>query len=213
MKSITELHRFPAPAARPQPLVFDGKSLWTGSWETDHIYELDPNGMKVIRDIPAPGKPYGLALLGKELRVVVALGEDDDRFFYRFDPKSGFDESSKTACPEFTGSHLASDGTSLYLAQMHYRQVLVIDAHGKATRTIPLPSRIGGLGFANGTLYTIEADEEFDHLQFASLDISGEQAKIEAIAPMDEHARSLAFDGSAWWTCYREKNEIVSFTV
>jgi len=67
-------------------------------------------------EVAAPGKPYGLAAVGDELRVVVSIGEDDDRYFCRFVPGQGFDSESKTACPDFTGSQLASDGPPVYLA-------------------------------------------------------------------------------------------------
>ena len=213
MQDVKELTRRPAPGARPQPLAFDGTFLWTGSWETDHIYQIDPKTGATVAEFPAPGKPYGLAFFGGELRVVVAIGDDDDRFLFRFKPGAGFDMESKVACPDFTGSHLASDGESLYLGQMHDRRIVVMDAGGKIEREIPLPTRIGGMGFREGTLYIIAADEEFENLRLATLDErqSAPQAVEVAIIPFD--ARSLAYDGSAWWTNHREASQIVSFSV
>ncbi len=210
---VKEQQRFPSPGARPQPLAFDGKSLWTGSWETDHIYEIDPTTGKMLQEIPAPGKPYGLAVVGNELRVVVSIGEDDDRFFYRFVPGTGFDFASKTPCPDLTGSHLASDGTLLYLAQMHNRRILVMREDGKIEAEIPLSGPIGGLGVRAGKLYVISADEEFEDLHIATLTAGAETPELSEIASIPFGARSLAFDGNAWWTCEREKNQIVSFTI
>ncbi|GAC1392804.1 MAG: hypothetical protein NVSMB31_11340 [Vulcanimicrobiaceae bacterium] len=210
---VKEQQRFPSPGARPQPLAFDGKSLWMGSWDTDSIYEIDPKTGTMLQEITAPGKPYGLAVLGNELRVVVSIGEEDDRFFFRFIPGSGFDLASKTPCPDFTGSHFASDGTLLYLAQMHNRRVLVMHANGEIEREIPLTGPIGGLGVRDGHLYVIAADEEFENLQFATLKAGEETSEIQEIAAIPFGARSLAFDGHAWWTCEREENQIVSFTV
>ena len=81
--------------------------------------------MVVVEEVAAPGKPYGLTVVGNELRVVVSIGEDDDRYLYRFVPGQGFDAESKTACPDFTGSHLASDGTTLYLGPCRHRLLTV----------------------------------------------------------------------------------------
>lgn len=184
-----------------------------GSWETDHIYELDSKSGKVLQEAAAPGKPYGLAVLGNELRVVVSIGEDDDRFFYRFIPGKGFDESSKTPCPDLTGSHFASDGSTLYLAQMHNRRILVMTPDGKIQREIALTSAIGGLGIRDGQPYVIAADEEFEDLRFARLNSNSGKTEIEEIAQIPFGARSLAFDGESWWTCDREEGQIVSFTI
>ncbi len=213
MQDVKEQVRRPSPASRPQPLTFDGTSLWMGSWDTDHIYQIDPKNGAVLQEIAAPGKPYGLAVLDKELRVVVSIGDDDDRYFYRFIPGTGFDLASKTACPDLTGSHLACDGNLLYLGQMHYRRVLIMGPDGTIQRQVPLPSRIGGMGFRSGTLYVISADEEFESLHFATLDAQSEKAEITEIATIPFDARSLAFDGQVWWTSHREASQIVSFTV
>lgn len=213
MQEVKELRRHASPGGRPQPIAFDGTSLWIGSWDTDHIYEIDPKSGNVLHEFPAPGKPYGLAVIGNEIRAVVSIGDDDDRYFYRFVPGTGFDLQSKTECPDLTGSHLASDGTDLYLGQMHNQRILVMTPEGEVKREIPLPSRIGGMGFHEGQMHVIGADEEFEKLRFASLDLQTDKPQITEIATMPQNARSLAFDGTAWWTNHREANQIVSFTV
>jgi outer membrane protein assembly factor BamB len=211
METVKELSRHASPGGRPQPLAYRAGTLWMGSWDTDRLYAIDPRTWKVIEDVPAPGKPYGIAVVGDDLRVVVSIGDDDDRFFYRFVPGQGFDSSSKVQCPDFTGSHLTSDGATLYLTQMHFRRILALDASGAILREIALPTRCGGIGVKDGAFYMIEADEEFESLQLATLDVrvSSPQAVRVATIPFD--ARALAFDGTAWWTSHREASEIVSF--
>jgi hypothetical protein len=59
----------------------------------------------------------------------------------------------------------------------------------------------------------ISADDEFDHLQLATLDVQSSAPSAVPVAEMSAEARALAFDGNAWWTSYREVNEIVSFKV
>lgn len=213
MQNVKEQVRRPSPGSRPQPLAFDGTSLWMGSWDTDHIYQIDPTNGAVLQEVAAPGKPYGLAVLGNELRAVLSVGADDDRYFYRFSPGTGFDLASKTACPDLTGSHLASDGGLLYLAQMHYRRILIIGRDASIQREVPLPSPIGGMGFYSGTLYVISADDEFENLHFSTFNSHEEKPAITEVATIPFDARSLAFDGQVWWTSHREASQIVSFTV
>lgn len=213
MQDVKELQRRPSPGGRPQPLAYDGTSLWTGSWDTDQIYEINPADGKTLQAIAAPGKPYGLATLGLELRVVVSIGDDDDRYFYTLNPKTGFDPESKTPCPDLTGSHLASGGSRLYLAQMHNQRILVMTPQGTIEREIALPSRIGGMCAQGETLYVIAADEEFENLHFAAMDLKPAEPEISKIASIPFGARSLAFDGAHWWTCDREAGQIVSFSV
>ena len=214
MQSLKELQRRASPGARPQPLALFQGALWVGSWETNALYAIDPKSWKTIETVPAPGRPYGIAPLNGALRVVVSDGgEADDRYLYRFTPGKGFDESSKTACPDFTGSHLASKDGKLYLGQMHNRRILVLGADDAIVSEVPLPTRCGGFGFGpNGDFYLIAADDEFEQLEFAKLDLE-KPDKIGVVAPIEFGARSLAFDGRAWFTSDREASQIVSFTL
>jgi outer membrane protein assembly factor BamB len=213
MQTIEELHRRPSPGSRPQPLAFDGSTLWVGSWETDHLYALDPQTWAVTDEVAAPGKPYGLAAFGGELRVVVSIGDDDDRYLFRFVPGKGFDPDSKVACPDYTGSHLVTDGTTLYLGQMGNRRIVALDESGSIQREIALPSRCVGLGFGSGGFHIIACDEEFENLYLAKIDLETDTPALIAEAAIPFDARCLAFDGTAWWTSQRESSQIVAFTV
>lgn len=211
-RQIHEVTRRPAPAARIQPLALHEGLLWMGSWETNHIYGVDPVSLAVKEDVAAPGQPFGIAPLDGVLHVVVSDGgDDDDRYLFRFVPGSGFDLSSQTPCPQMTGSQLASDGHQLFLGQMHERRIVTLDAQSQITSEIPLPSRCGGIGFGpDGTLYMIAADDEFEKLDMATLDRDG---KMTVLAPIEFGARSLAYDGTAWYTSDREAGYIVTFTL
>jgi DNA-binding beta-propeller fold protein YncE len=212
---IHELQRRPAPAGRCQPLALYEGLLWTGSWETKHIYGIDPKSWNVVEDVPAPGTPYGIAPLAGTLHIVVSDdGEEDDRYIYRFVPRQGFVEASKTPCPQMTGSHLTSDGKRLYLMQAHERRIAALDDAYGIAQTYALTTRSGGFGFGpDGKLYFIAADAEFDNLTFGTLALNSPETAFTAIAPIDAEFRSLVHDGSAWLTSNREAGEIVSFTV
>ena len=213
MEKLEEKQRHPAPATRIQPLAFFGDTLWAGSWDTSHLYAIDPQTWKVTDQVAAPGIPYGLARVGDVLRVVIAIGDEEDRFLFRFVPGKGFDADSKMACPDFTGSHLASDGTTLYLGQMGNRRIVVLNDAGEIERAIALPTRIGGMGFGPAGFYVIAADEEFEKLELGTLDVRTGNPALAPIAPIPWDARSLVYMGDAGWTSLREAGEIVSFTV
>jgi hypothetical protein len=214
MQTIQQVNRRSAPAGRPFGLAFLDGTLWVGSWDTDKIYALDPQAWTVRREVEAPGRPYGIVALGNELRVVIAHGEEEDRYLYRLDPREGFDLASKTPCPDFTGSFLTSDGSTLYLGQMGFRRILILKPDATAEREIALPTRCAGLAFGpDRRFYMISADEEFEQLQFGTLDISKEAPPFEAISPLPEEARGLLHHGNAWWTSLRDANEVASFTV
>jgi DNA-binding beta-propeller fold protein YncE len=211
MQNVKEVRRRPSPATRPQPLAFHNERLWMGSWDTDKLYAIDPRRWSVVEEIAAPGKPYGIASFQGNLAVVVALG-DDDRYLYRCSPGRGFDPESKTACPDFTGSHLAADGSTLYLCQQGRQRILALDASGAIQREIALPTRCAGFGFgpADAT-FMISGDAELENLTLAGIDLRESTPAATPLAAIPFDARSLAFDGAAWWTSHREASEIVAF--
>jgi len=212
MQTTEELKRRPSPATRPHPLAYRDGALWMGSWDTDRVYAIDPQTWSVRYEVEAPGKPYGITAYGSELRVVISHGEDDDRYLYRLVPGSGFDLSSKTPCPDLTGSYLASDGETIYLGQMTLRRILVLKPDATIEREIALPARCAGFGFGpGGGFYMISGDAELEQLRFGKLDISRSALRFEEIRPLPDEARSLVHDGSVWWTCLRDTNEIASF--
>ncbi len=213
MESVTELEHLTAPAGKPQPLAFLGDTLYVGAWETDSIYAIDPETGAVRGTIAAPGKPYGLAVLNGTIYAVLAVGEADDRYLYKFSPAHGFDESSKVALPDLSGSHLASDGEQLYLLQMGKRQIVTLDGNGAMKREIPSKTRFAGITIASGALYGIAGDDELDNLYLAKIDASGAEASATGIAKVAESTRGLAHDGTNFWTSHRDDNEIISFKI
>jgi len=212
MHMTQDLRRKPSPATRPHPLAYLGNLLWMGSWDTDAIYAIDPQTWSVREQVAAPGKPYGMTASGDELLVVVGIGEEDDRYIYRFAPGRGFDLTKKTACPDFTGSYLAADGSTLYLGQMTHRRILALDSEGTVQRELALPTRCAGIGFGpDGLLYMISGDAELEHLKFGRLDLSQSAPSFDEVLGLPDEARSLVHDGKQWWTSLRDANEIASF--
>ncbi len=212
MLTVKEVQRRPSPGARPQPLAFHGGRLWVGSWDTNTLYAVDPRTWSVAEQIAAPGRPYGMASFDGSLSVVVSDG-DDDRYLYRCTPGKGFDPSSKTACPDFTGSHLATDGKTIYLCQQGNRRILVIDPSANVQREIALPTRCAGFGFGpSGDSFMISGDAELENLVLARIDLRESAPTATRIASIPFDARALTFDGAMCWTSHRDASEIVAFT-
>ena len=210
MNDIKELLRLPSPAPRPQALACDGATLWMGSLETQRLYAIDIEHWTVGDEVQAPGKPYGIALAGDELRVLCGMPENDDRYIYRFVPGHGFKE--RLACPEDTGSQLAYDGEFLYVAQWYKRRILKLDETGKVLRDIALHHQICGQVIVDGAFYVLTVeDEKTNDYWLTRVDVLGDRIESKDLLRIPFPARALAFDGERFWTNHRENHEIVAF--
>ncbi len=210
LNAITELLRLPAPAPKPLGLAADGNTLWMASRETNRLYAIDIAQWTANDEGEVPGSPFGIAVIGDELRMVLGHGDEDDRYIHRFIPGHGF-KSEKFACPEFTGAHLAFDGDTLFLSQATNKRIVALDGQGAIVRAIDLPRRPVGMVIADRCFYVIDADDDFEHVQFTKIDAHGEQPVITVLAAVPFAARGLAYDGTRFWTSHRDNNEIVAF--
>lgn len=211
MNEIVEKLRLPSPAPKPLGLAFDGGTLWMASRETHRIYAIDAAAWTARDEGEAPGGPFGMAVVGDELRVVIGIGEKEhDRYVYRFLPGHGF-KADRIDCPDLTGSHLAFDGDTLFLSQASYRKILALDAQGNVTREIALERVPLGMTIVDGQFHLLTSDSEFEDMQLTVVDARGETPKETALASIPFDARGLTFDGSKFWTSHRDENEIVAF--
>jgi hypothetical protein len=211
LHDIIELLRMPSPAPKPLGLACDGETLWMASRGTDRLYAIDPKKWTVRSEAQLPGKPTGMTVLGDELRIVLGFGENDDRYIVRYIPGHGL-KNERIACPDFTGSHLAYDGDTLFLSQAHDRRILALDAHGAVLREIPLSRTPFGMTIHGGCFYLV-AEDDAEELFFMKVDAHGEQPVITTLASIPFGARGLAFDGTRFWTSHRDNNEIVAFAL
>jgi hypothetical protein len=115
MNDIRELHRLASPAPKPQSLAWDGTTLWMGSRQTRRIHAIDPATWTVGWEVDAPGTPYGMTVVGQELRVLCSETAEDHRIVRRCIPGKGFDTSYGVPCPDDTGSQLSYDGHRLHV--------------------------------------------------------------------------------------------------
>jgi hypothetical protein len=210
---ITEILRLPSPGPEPLGLAFDGTALWIASREAHLIYAVNPATWTVREEAQVPGAPFGITVVGIELRVVVGFGEDDDdRYIYRFVPGHHF-KTDRIACPDLSGAHLAFDGESLYLSQAHNRKILKLDSHGAVVREISLDRVPVGMTVIDGMFYLVTCEKDFKNPQLTTVDIQGETPRVALLAPIPFGARGLTFDGARFWTSDRRANEIVAFAM
>jgi sugar lactone lactonase YvrE len=211
LQAITELRRLPSPAPLPLGLAIDGETLWMASRETNRLYAIDVNTWTVSVEAQAEGSPFGMAVVGDELRVVMGYGEKaHDRFIERFISGHGF-KSEKIECPDLTGSHLAFDGDTLFLSQASYDKILALDGQGVVLREIELPRRPVGMTIVDGCFYLITTNEQFEDVELWKVDARGQKPVAHPVASIPFDARGLAFDGTRFWTSHRDNNEIVAF--
>ena len=212
METVTEVLRLPSPAPKPQSLAFDGTTLWTGSRETRRIYAIDPSTWAARDEADAPGVPYGMTVVGDELRVLCGEGADDNRVIRRLVPGHGFKTSGAIPCPDDTGSQLGFDGDRIYVSQWYAKRIVALAAGGAPGTVIDVPHGICGQVVVDGRFYLVTTDDE-DNGEYwlTRVDARGAKPVCEDFAVIPFPARALAFDGEHFWTNHREADQIVSF--
>ena len=211
MTEIREVLRRTSPAPYPQGVALDDTTLWLTGCESHRVYAVDTATWTVRGETPAPGEPYGIAVLENELRVVIGFGDDaDDRYIFRFEPHFGFNGDG-IPCPDLSGAYVAFDGTRLFLSQAFNKKILELDDRGCVMHEIALERRPVGITIFNGCFYLPTTDDDFKNLQLTKVDARGETPIVTALASIPFAARGLAFDGSRFWTAHRKANEIVAF--
>ena len=185
-----------------------------GSRDLRRIYKIDIETWALLEETAAPGIPWAAVASNGSIRFTIGEGEEDDRYLRRFVPGTGFSETDRIACPEFTGSYLSYDGNHLYLSQWYKQRILKLDESGNILRKIDIGAEICGHTFVDGLIYVlrgVETPNEDWHI--ARLDPRQETPIVENLARVQFACRSLTFDGANFWTNHRAANEIVSFVL
>ncbi len=214
MENVTEILRLPSPAPKPQSLAFDGERLWMGSIATNRLYAIRTTQWTVEEEAAAPGKPYGLAVVGDELRVICSESAEDHRMVRRFVPGHGFKAQGAFRCPDDTGSQLGYDGDLLYVSQWYDRRIVGVDENGNVVTQIAIPHGICGQVVVDGHFYLVTTeDEDTEEYWLTRVDARNGAPKSEDLARIPFAARALAFDGVKFWSNHREHDEIVAFAM
>ena len=233
LPKITDQKCFPSPTVTPQALAWDGKQLWISSRDLGTACKVDAKTMKAAEEIDPPGVIWAAAAKNGAIYFTIGKGTNDDRYVYRYDA-NGF--TRLFACPEFTGSYLSHDGKHLHLSQWYEQRILKMDEKGNILNKIDVGAEICGHAFANGIIYLLRGTENTPRPQYATgpatperfrsgaktgeerwwvarIDPRDQKPVIEDVAVVPFAARSLAFDGTRFWSNHRAANEIVSFSL
>ena len=208
--------RLLSPAVTPQALAWEAKPalLWMGSRDLRRVYGIDPADWKVVENVEAPGIPWAAVATNGTVRFTIGEGTNDDRYIRSFVPNTGFSDTERIACPEFTGSYLSYDGENLYLSQWYKHRILKLDVRGNILRAVDVGAEISGHTFVDGTIYVLRGTEQNGESWFvARVDLSEETPEIKDLARVPFACRSLTFDGQLFWSNHRAANEIVSFSL
>ncbi len=212
MDNVEEVLRLPSPAPKPQSLAFDGTCLWMGSRATRRIYALDPKTWTVREEADAPGTPWGITVVGDELRVLCGETDDDTRIVRRFIPGHGFKANDALPAPGDTGSQLSYDGDRLYVSQFYNRKIISLDERGAIGTTVALEHDVCGQVVVRGCFYLVTTDdEESDDYWLTRVDARNGEPQMRDLARIPFAARALAYDGERFWTNHREADQIVAF--
>jgi hypothetical protein len=211
LPAVEESVRLSSPCPAPIGIAFDGANLWLGSVETNRIYAVDPRQGSVVEEWPAPGTPYGMTVVGDELRVVVGDDAEDDRSIARVVVGHGF-KTETIPCPNDTGGWLAYDGDFLFLAQRFQKRILELDDAGTVRREIPVEREITGMTIVDGCFYLMTTvSKDVDDYRLVRLDARVERPIATELATIAFVARGLAYDGTRFWTNIRAENTVVAF--
>lgn len=210
---MLKLTHFPSPVQSPQGLAWDGAALWVTSAATARLYRLALPKLTLETEVSPPYEPLGITWTGAELRLVLAPNieepdELDHRFVYSFRPDVGFSECF--VCPDFSGSHLAYAGGSLYVSQAWDKHIVKVDDAGKPLRTIALERRPVGMTIVDGNVYVATVNDAWGDGLFQRLPLDPEQGAIETLQRLAFKPRGVAFDGKRFWIGDREGHALVS---
>ena len=211
---IREVRRVASPAKAPQGLCHDGKDLWVSSRDTFQVYGISIEPWAVFEEKPATNTPWGMTAADDVLYATIGEPPDDDRFIRKYVKGIGFSAKAVKRCPGGTGSYLAHDGAHLILIQFYARRALYLDDSLDVARVAGAQHDICGAVYAMGALWLVTTDdEETDDYWLSRIrdDDGQSNASSEDIARIPFKARSLAWDGSRFWTNHRERDEIVAF--
>ncbi|HEV7178873.1 MAG TPA: hypothetical protein VGN11_03320 [Candidatus Baltobacteraceae bacterium] len=209
LKPIVELNRLVSVSPEPHSVATDGRTVWIASRETRRVDVIDKDTWRKTGEIEPPGMPWGMTFHDGAVVMTCGEGEDDDRRIRSYVPGSGF-QADFIACPENTGSHLASYGAHLLLAQWYKQKLLLLNKDGEIEKSFDAPHGVAGVTVAGDSAYLVGTDDE-DEGEYWITRLDLIDGGTQDVATIPFHARGLAWDGSHFWSNHRAGNRAVSF--
>jgi hypothetical protein len=191
--------------------------MWVTSAANGRLYAIDPQTWEIQREFVPPSEALGITYADSDFRLILAPAIDepdlerDHRYVYSFSPDAGFAE--RFVCPDNSGSFLAYANGTLYLSQAWDKKLLELDERGAAVREVRLERRPVGMTIVGKAFYLVTVDDAWENGRFERLGIEDDASSIQALGELPFKPRSVAFDGTQFWTADRNNHAIVSFTL
>ncbi len=211
MQTIVEIDRLVSISPLPHSVATDGQTAWIASRATRRIDVMDTKTWCKTGEIEPPGMPWGMNYGAGALVMTCGEGDDDNRRIRRYVPGSGFLKGT-IDCPDDTGSHLALYGDRLLLAQWYNKVLLLLDDAGAVKRTYAVPHGVAGLAVIGEVAYALGTDDE-DAGEYWITAVDLKSGACGDLSTVPFHARGLSWDGSRFWTNFREADRTVVFTL
>jgi hypothetical protein len=209
---IIEISRRETPCASPMALVYQHDHLWIGSAQDNTFYQVRISDNIVTARCAAPSKPFGATRMGDEIHVICA-DQEDNRSIHTMltGPAPAFTPAS-VRCPNDTGNFLAYDGAALYVSQRYDKLLVRIDASGAPTTTWAMPREVIGITAVGDVFYALSTDGPNDEdVRLARVSLRLGLVEVADVARVPFAARSLAHDGTRFWTNWRAANALIAF--
>lgn len=210
------LTRHASPVKGPQGLAWDGATMWVTSAADGRLYAIDPQTWGIQREFVPPSASLGITFTGSDFRLILAPAIDepdlerDHRYVYAFSPDAGFSECF--VCPDNSGSFLAYGNGTLYLSQAWDKKLIELDERGAAVREVQLERRPVGMTIVDDAFYLVTVNDRWDDGRLDRLGIEDEASSMRTLRSFPFKPRSVAFDGTRFWTADRNNHAIVSWT-
>jgi len=183
---------FKTPAGFSTGITFDGHYLWLADYQSDSLYQIDPNTGAIVHKIPSPGFwPMGLAWDGKYLWNVDKM----QKKIFQVDPKDGSIVNVFEA-PSDDPEALTWDGKTLWVSDARSNRIMSLDMNdGTAVVSFKGPARrVNGLTFDGKYLWA--TDRLMDELYM----IDPQTGEVILITDTPgPYPRGLAYDGTYLW--------------
>jgi hypothetical protein len=90
-----------------------------------------------------------------------------------------------------------------------------VDPEGNPLQITPMPRQVVGVIYLDESFYLLTTDGSLadDDIRFSRMTLGSAGPSITELARVPFGARSLAYDGTNFWTSWREKDLIVAFSL
>lgn len=212
LPEIIEVRRTPTPLPQPQGLAVGPAHLYISFRDVPRIYTFDRDRSTLEAFCDIADTAWGMVAARDRVHAVIGSPLDDARSIHAFD-EDGVEAAPPIACPDGTGSYLASDRTNLFLSQWYAQQIYRLHADGSFARIASTQRGVCGIASVGKALAVLNTeDEESEEYFITMVDPDGDRGQVD-VARVPFRVRSLVWTGKTFLTSHRERGEVLEFSV